>query len=210
MRHLTRDEILIRRLLRSARTIAVVGASPRRSHPSATAIEHLRSVGFDVIPVRGDRAPVLGVASRGRLADIASAVDVVLVFGRGDPRLVDEAAGRGVEAIWLAPGASLTAEGEQRAEVAQVAVVRERDIVAELRHGRREAGEPRKLGVRLRRRKAHFEDDRKRRPAGGYVEAGGGGRKGGGGGGRGLVDEKKMLRGRPSPRQGPMKRRRIA
>jgi predicted CoA-binding protein len=54
MKNMTRQETLIMRLLSRARTIAVVGASPRPVRHSHTVIAYLHRVGYDVIPVRPD------------------------------------------------------------------------------------------------------------------------------------------------------------
>ena len=51
---MTREEALIMQLLNRARTIAVVGASPRPEQHSHTVVAYLHRVGYDVIPVRPD------------------------------------------------------------------------------------------------------------------------------------------------------------
>ena len=56
--------------------------------------------------------------------------------------------------------------------------------------------------VQVRRRKQTYEDNRMRPDAGGYVAGGGGGHVAGGGV-RSVLDEKKMVKGKPSPRSGP-------
>ena len=48
------------------------------------------------------------------------------------------------------------------------------------------------------------KDARTPEDATGYVAGGGGGHKGGGGG-RAVLDEKKMVAGKPSPRRGPLR-----
>lgn len=84
-------------------------------------------------------------------------------------------------------------------------LVVDRDIRIEHRHTEQVAGQPRKRGVNVGGRRQLYEDDRKRRNEGGYVPGGGGGRKGGGGS-HAVLDEKKMVGGRPSPRRGPLRR----
>jgi uncharacterized protein len=210
MRHLTRKDVAIERLLRTVRTIAIVGVSPRRGHASLEAFRYLRRFGFDVVPVRSDRAAVDGMTASASVAEIPGQVDLVLVYGAGARvgRILEEARGKRADAVWLAPG--VTARGaEAQAEAHAMGLVAGRDIVAEHREAWRDqaAGRPPKLGVHLRRRKPMYEDNRKRRSGGGFAEAGGGGR-GGGGGGRATLDEKKMVRGKPSGRTGPMRRRR--
>src|SRR3989442_15853338 len=82
------DASLIDDLLRSARTIAVVGYPERPDRPSNSVSRYLRAHGYRVIPVnpqlRG--AVVEGERSYDRLADIPAdvKVDLVDVFRRGE------------------------------------------------------------------------------------------------------------------------------
>ena len=85
MKRLTRDEVRIERLLRAARSIAVLGASVRRGHRSYAVVEYLKEEGFDVLPVREDRAEVAGLSSWARLADIPGPLDILLVLGGAPP-----------------------------------------------------------------------------------------------------------------------------
>jgi hypothetical protein len=121
---------------------------------------------------------------------------------------IREAVAKRVEAVWLPPGA-WSREADDEARKQELGVVKERCIVEEHRHlfdpdGEPRAGHPRKLGVHIRRRKRTFEDNRRRQVDNGYV-AGGGGGSAAGGGVRAVLDEKKMMKGRPSPRSGPLK-----
>src|SRR5205085_2025011 len=96
------------------------------------------------------------------------------------------AAAKRVGAIWIARGGQV-ARTVDEATLARLVVITNHDIIDDLTHMHREAGEPRKLGVHLTRRKTM--------PAvlpRGYTERGGGG-KHGGGGGRAALDEKKMV-----------------
>jgi hypothetical protein len=86
-----------------------------------------------------------------------------------------------------------------------VLLIKDRCIEEEHRHISKDSGHPGRLGVHLSRRRG-YEDNRKDLEKEGYTERGGGGRKGGGGK-RSVLDEKKMVRGRPSAGgQGPLKR----
>jgi hypothetical protein len=118
---------------------------------------------------------------------------------------VEEAARKRAEAVWLAPGLDAR-EARARAEQLGMPLIAGRDIHEALDAIRGDAGRPRKLGVHLSRRKREYEDNRPRRPAGGYIEGGGGGKRGGGGG-HAVLDERKMVAGKPSPRRGPKRRR---
>ena len=199
-----------RQLALHARTIAVVEPSLDPSHPSARVIDYLKRAGFDVVPIRRDRAEVLGRRAHAALDEVPGAIDLVLFYGpRGSQtRVIEEAARKGVEAVWLGPGLA-TREAEERARALSIGLVKDRDPVAELRSMLREAGRPPKLGVHAGDRKRRSEQDRARRRAGGYVEAGGGGRRGGGGG-RAAIDERKMVTGPPSRRRRRGRRRKAA
>jgi predicted CoA-binding protein len=192
-------------LLNRARSIAVVGASPRPERHSHTVVSYLHRVGYDVIPVRPDLRQVDGLKSYARLADIPVQLDLAVIFRRADaaPRFVAEAASKGVEAVWLPPGV-WTRQAEEQAREHKVLLIKDRCIEEEHRHIAKESGYPVRLGVHLSRRRRTYEDNRKDLQEKGYTEGGGGGLKGGGGK-RSVLDEKKMVRGRPSPRQGPLK-----
>ena len=98
---------LARSLLRSARTIAVVGYSAKPDRPSNSVSAYLRRQGYRIIPVnpqlRG--AAVDGEPSYDRLVDIPPTVhvDFVDVFRRGEllDGVVDDALARGLDTIWF-------------------------------------------------------------------------------------------------------------
>jgi predicted CoA-binding protein len=205
-----RAEAQVQRLFRRTRTIAVIGASPRPSRHSSEAVSYLHEAGYDVIPVRPDRATVAGLPTFARLDDFGGPVDLVVIFRRPDAGVahVEEAARKRAEAVWFAPGA-WSREAHDAAVRHGLAVVKDRCIIEEHRHlagahGEAGAGHPRKTGVHVRRRKPAFEDNRQRPEDEGYVADGGGGRSAGGGV-RAVLDEKKMTRGKPSPRSGRLK-----
>jgi uncharacterized protein len=208
MKHMTRQKALIMQLLNRARTIAVVGASPRPQRHSHTVVSYLHRVGYDVIPVRPDLQQVDGLKSYARLADIPVQLDLTVIFRRAAaaPQFIGEAASKQVEAVWLPPGV-WTRQAEDQARAHDVLLIKDRCIEEEHRHLSKDAGHPARLGVHVSRRRSEYEDNRQDLEVAGYTESGGGGRKGGGGK-RSVLDEKKMVRGRPSPRQGPRRRTR--
>jgi predicted CoA-binding protein len=207
MKHLTRDEVLIQRLLQTARTIAVIGASPWPERHSHEVCRYLHDQGYDVLPVRPDRSDVAGLTSYAQLGDIPGPVDLVVIYRNVEaaPQHVRDAAIKMPESVWLPPGVWSRACDEEAARAGLTLVI-DACIEAEHRHANRVSGHPRKLGVHVRRRKGRvYEDNRKRAEDSGYV-AGGGGGPSGGGGVRATLDEKKMVAGRPSPRKGLFKR----
>lgn len=125
-------------LLRSARTIAVVGYSLKPDRPSNSVSAYLRRQGYRIIPVnpqlRG--ATVDGEPAYDHLVDIPKTepVDFVDVFRRGEflDGVVDDAIAAGIGAIWFQLG--LTNEGAaRRAENAGLKVVWDRCTAIEHR-----------------------------------------------------------------------------
>jgi len=93
-------------ILRDARTIALVGASPRPKRPSHGVMLYLLDQGYRVVPVRPDCDEVLGVPCVGSLAEIAEPIDLVDVFRRPEfcPDVAREAVAVGAKALWLQLG----------------------------------------------------------------------------------------------------------
>jgi predicted CoA-binding protein len=88
-------------ILRDARTIAVVGASPDPARPSSGVMRYLERVGYRVLPVNptwDEAAPTL--------ADLDEPVDLVDVFRRPEfcADVAREAAAIGAPALWLQLG----------------------------------------------------------------------------------------------------------
>ena len=94
-------------ILRGARTIALVGASPKESRPSHGVMRYLLAHGYRVIPVRPlDCDEVLGIPCVASLAEIEEPIDLVDVFRREDaaPAHAREAVAAGAKAFWLQLG----------------------------------------------------------------------------------------------------------
>jgi uncharacterized protein len=94
-------------ILADARTIALVGASPRPERPSHRVMRYLLAQGYRVVPVRpGDHDSVLGVPCATSLAEIDGPIDLVDVFRRAEfcPEVAREAVAVGAGALWLQLG----------------------------------------------------------------------------------------------------------
>ncbi len=99
-------DTVIRAILGSPKTIAVVGCSPDPMRDSHRIAALLQRRGHRVIPVNPAADVILGERSRRSLAAVAEPVDVVDVFRRPDavPEIVDEAIAVGASVLWLQLG----------------------------------------------------------------------------------------------------------
>jgi predicted CoA-binding protein len=99
----------LRDVLTSAKTIAVVGASPRPNRPSHGVMRFLQARGYRCIPVNPFAAgsDILGERVYARLTDIprdiAGSVDMVDIFRRSEAAgtVVDDALAIGAKSVWM-------------------------------------------------------------------------------------------------------------
>lgn len=92
------------RLLRVARTIAVVGVSPRPDRPSHDVAAYLISAGYTVYLVNpAEEGPILGLPVYDSLVELPERVDIVDVFRRPQlvPPVVQDAIAAGAGAVWM-------------------------------------------------------------------------------------------------------------
>ncbi len=124
------DEILS--ILRTARTIAVVGLSPDPARPSYQVASYLRRQGYQVIPVNPLAAEVMGLRTYPDLLSVPTAVDVVDVFRRPQhvPEIVEQAIAIRARAVWLQSGI-VHEQAARRARDAGLMVVMDRCIRTE-------------------------------------------------------------------------------
>src|SRR3954451_15349047 len=82
MEHGPYPDDYIRDILKSAKTIALVGASNNPARPSWIVTKYLAERGYDVIPVNPGLAgqEILGLPVYARLADIPRPIDIVEIF----------------------------------------------------------------------------------------------------------------------------------
>ncbi len=104
-------------ILARTRTIALVGASPKRHRASNGVMRYLLGVGYRVLPVRPGVDEVLGVRCVASLTEIDEPVDLVDVFRRAEfcAAVAEEAAAIGAKALWLQLGI-VSAEARELAE----------------------------------------------------------------------------------------------
>jgi uncharacterized protein len=98
----------LRDILESVRTIAVIGASPRRERPSHSVMRFLQSRGYRTIPVNPNAAGerIHGEVCYASLDEVPGALDMADIFRRSEaiPGAVDDAIKKGVRVIWLQLG----------------------------------------------------------------------------------------------------------
>lgn len=123
----------VARLLREAKTIAVVGLSSNRTRASFGVSRFLQRQGYRVIPVNPNETEVLGERAYPSLKDVPGEIDIVDIFRRseGVPEIVDEALRKGARCIWMQEGV-MNHEAGKKAEAAGIPVVMDRCILKEI------------------------------------------------------------------------------
>lgn len=118
---------LVKEVLRSAKTIAVVGFSPKENRPSNMVGCYLVKAGFRVIPVNPGHTEICGLKCYPDLAVIPEPVDVVDIFRRSEEVLpvVEEAIAIGAKVIWMQQGI-VNHEAAALAEKAGLIVIMDR------------------------------------------------------------------------------------
>jgi len=121
-------------LLKTSRTIAVVGLSNKRFRPSHGVAEYMQRNGYRVIPVNPFEQTVLGEKCYPDLDSIPDRVDIVDVFRRPEfvPEIVEAAIRIGARAVWMQEGV-VHEEAAERARGAGLVVVMDRCILKDHR-----------------------------------------------------------------------------
>ena len=133
MNHDAYPDAYLRDILTRARTIAVVGASPRPHRPSHGVMRYLQRQGYRTIPVNPFAAggTILGERCYAALAeipvDLLGPIDMVDFFRRSEAAgaAVDGAIGIGAKFVWLQLGV-IDAAAAARAEAHGLKVVMDR------------------------------------------------------------------------------------
>jgi predicted CoA-binding protein len=122
----------LRRLLESARRIAVVGLSPKPHRDSNMIGRYLLERGYEVIPVYPREELILGRPVYRRVQDVPGGVDLVDVFRRSEtlPAVVEDALAARAPALWFQLGC-VHEEAAQRAREAGALVVMDRCIMVD-------------------------------------------------------------------------------
>jgi hypothetical protein len=93
-------------LLRQARTIAIVGLSPKADRPSHMVGRYLLDAGYSLFPVNPGQSEILGLKCYPDLVSIPVHIDIVDIFRRSEDvyPIVEEAVKIGAGAIWMQLG----------------------------------------------------------------------------------------------------------
>ena len=91
-------------VLRTVKTVALLGASNKPQRPSYRVMQFLLSHNFKVVPVNPvlSGTELLGQRVYGSLAEVPCPIDMVDVFRNAShlPAIVDEAIGLGIDTLW--------------------------------------------------------------------------------------------------------------
>jgi hypothetical protein len=127
----------IRRMLESAKRIAVLGIKREYDRPAYFVPEYAQMAGYEIIPVPvyyPDVKEILGKPVYRRVADVPGEVDIVNVFRRPKdiPPHVDDIIAKKPKAVWFQSGIRNDVAAEQLAK-AGIEVVQDRCLLVELR-----------------------------------------------------------------------------
>ena len=123
-----------RRILETAKTLAVVGLSSRPGRPGYYVPAYMQQVGYRVIPVNPNLEQTLNEKAYPDLAAVPEPVDLVLIFHRPEevPPVVDQAIEIGAKVIWMQLGI-VNEEAATKAEAAGLEVVMDSCIMVDHR-----------------------------------------------------------------------------
>lgn len=121
-------------ILRTVRTVAIVGLSDKPDRDSNLVARHLQRAGYRVIPVNPAISEAVGERAYPDLARVPAEIriDVVDIFRKPEaiPPIVDAAIARGARVVWMQLGLVHNAAAE-KARAAGLEVVMDRCIKVE-------------------------------------------------------------------------------
>jgi predicted CoA-binding protein len=123
-------------ILKTYKTIAVVGLSSNPMRPSHEVSEYMQSAGYRIIPVNPNETEVLGEKSYARLEDVPEKIEIVDIFRRVEEvaAAVESAIRIGAKVVWMQLGIENEVAAE-KARAAGLTVVEDACILVE--HKRR-------------------------------------------------------------------------
>jgi predicted CoA-binding protein len=125
---------VVRRVLETSRTVAVVGLSDKPDRDSHRVAAFLQQQGYRIIPVNPSLTAVLGERAYGRLRDVPEPVDIVDIFRKPEavPEIVEDAVAIGARVVWMQEGIAHNAAAV-RARAAGLEVVMNKCLLKEVR-----------------------------------------------------------------------------
>jgi uncharacterized protein len=123
------------RILRTYRTIAMVGLSANPFRPSHFAAIYMLAEGYNIIPVNPNEREVLGRRSYPSLREVPEPVEIVDIFRdpAAVPPIVEDAIAIGAKVVWMQLGV-INEAAAQRAHAAGLEVVM--DACVKIEHAR--------------------------------------------------------------------------
>ena len=123
------SDVVIKEILKTARTIALIGASDKPDRPSYAVMKYLKMQGYQVIPVNPFKTgkEILGELVFGSLSEITTPIDMVDIFRKPDEvgQIIDAAIAADAKAIWMQIGV-VNQEAAKRATAAGIPVIMDR------------------------------------------------------------------------------------
>jgi uncharacterized protein len=121
-------------LLKTARTIAVVGLTDSPLRPSYGVSHYMRSQGYRIIPVNPNITEWEGEKAYASLLDVPDKIDIVNVFRRSEfvPEVIEQAIQIKARAIWMQEDV-VHEQAAEKARRAGIFVVMDRCILKEHR-----------------------------------------------------------------------------
>lgn len=117
-------------VLRTYRTIAVVGLTAEESRPSHYVSDYMRAHGYRIIPVNPREREIFGEVSYPDLASIPEPVEFVNVFRRPQycAEVARQAVAAGAKVLWLQSGIT-SPEARRIAEAAGLTFIEDRCVM---------------------------------------------------------------------------------
>jgi uncharacterized protein len=126
------DPLVIREILHTGRTIAIVGLSSNVLRPSHFVGFYMQRHGYRIVPVNPNEREAVGEKAYASLSDVPFHVDVVDVFRASQfvPAIAEEAVRIGAGALWMQFGV-ISSQAAQIAERGGLKVVMDRCMKVE-------------------------------------------------------------------------------
>lgn len=113
-------------LLRTSRTVAVVGLSGDPGRPSYGVASELRNFGLKILPVNPNlKSPLFGEEPYSSLTEVPEQIDIVDVFRRGEfvLEIAHQAVEVGARALWMQLGVINTQAADFATENSMIVVI---------------------------------------------------------------------------------------